>query len=117
MGLSNTTPSKENTKKVIVFNETEDTMPKNNPAVFELVWESFLSPPPSGLDADPDAKAQQKNGYTPTISVAGEGAPKTATLLIEKYEADPTHMSMKYHTTPRFLAAAQGHVDSLRCLL
>lgn len=51
------------------------------------------------------------------ISAAHDGALKTATLIIEKYKANPNHISIKYHYTPVFLTAALGHVELLRYLL
>ena len=111
-------PIKDNAHRIATFNATEDAMSKDNPEVFELVWESFLSPPASILDAQPEARAlQQEWLHRRLISAAGPGALKVATLIIEKYKANPNHISIKYHTTPLFIAAAQGHVELLRYLL
>lgn len=111
-------PIKDNTHIIELFDATEDAMPKDSPEVFELVWESFLSPPLSILDTNPKAKEQQQEWlHRRLISAAGAGALKTATLIIEKYKANPNHISIKYHNSPLFLAAALGHVELLRYLL
>jgi hypothetical protein len=108
---------KDNADIIGIFNATEDAMPKDSPEVFELVWESFLSPPSSILDADPKAKVlQQEWLHRRLISAAHDGALKTAALIIEKYKANPNHISIKYHYTPVFLTAALGHVELLRYL-
>jgi hypothetical protein len=112
-------PIEDNADIIGIFNATEDAMPKDSPEVFELVWESFLSPPScSILDADPKAKAlQQEWLHRRLISAAHDGALRTAALIIEKYKANPNHISTKYHYTPLFLTAALGHVELLRYLL
>jgi hypothetical protein len=111
-------PIRNNRDIINIFNATEDAIPRDNSELFELVWESFISPPTSVLDKDPAAKAQQQEWlHRRLISAAAEGALRTATLIIEKYKANPNHISMKYHITPLFSAASQGYIEFVRYLL
>jgi ankyrin repeat protein len=101
-----------------IFNETIHIVEKDDTEWFETVWNTLLSPPQSILDSNSDAKAQQQEWlHRRLITAAGAGAFKMTKLLLEKYKADVNHISIKYHATALFNAAAQGHIEVVRYLL
>ncbi|KAE9366204.1 ankyrin [Stipitochalara longipes BDJ] len=101
-----------------IFNETIGIVEKDDTEWFETVWNSLLNPPQSVLDSNPEGKAQQQEWlHRRLITAAGAGALQMTKLLLERYKADVNHISIKYHATPLFNAAAQGHVEVVRYLL
>lgn len=104
---------KDPDKKIAIFDATEDAIEQDYEEVFELMWDVIFSPPTSVLETKPEEKARQQQWLHRRIVLAsGAGAIKTTKLLLEKYGADVNHVSMKYHMTPLFLSAAQGHLKS-----
>jgi ankyrin repeat protein len=82
--------------------------------------ELVSQPHQSVLDSNPDAKAKQREWlHRRLITAAGARALKVTKLLLlpEKYKTDVNHVLSKYHATPLFNAAVQGHVEVVRYLI
>jgi ankyrin repeat protein len=107
---------KDEGREISVLNGLEDSIHHTN--LFDLLWGTLLAPSQSDLDSDPEAEARHREWLNRRlISACTQRSLETVKLILGKYKGNPNHISIKYHTTPLFLASALGDVDLVQYLL